>query len=105
MAKKKLNFPSPEEIDRVMKILSKKKGSRGLHPDASAVDRLKYSLCQEFVKYAQERDISQRELAKRMKVSESRVSEILHYYIDKITIDKLVELHERLNHTVTFKIA
>lgn len=102
---KKNDFMSEEELKQVRRMMQNVKGSRALHPNASAVEKTKYKLCQEFVKYLRVKEISQRELAKRLKVSESRVSEITHYYIDKITIDKLVELHERLNHTVTFKIA
>lgn len=45
--------------------------------DFDPVQRAKHHLCAHFIIYFQEEKITQRELAKRLEVTESRVSEIL----------------------------
>lgn len=86
------NWPSEKEWERVEKELEKAAPSRGLPAHASPVDRIKYDLCSHFVRYCLDKDLSQRELAKVLGVSESRVSEIVHYHHERFTIDKLIEL-------------
>jgi predicted XRE-type DNA-binding protein len=44
-----------------------------------------------------EHKISQVQLAKKLKVDPSRINEIVKYRIDLYTVDKLMNLAERLN--------
>ena len=108
MAKKirpEQEFLSDKDLARARRLTQTIKGSNGLPENASSVDRVKYALCEQFVKYAIKNNVSQRQLASELAVSESRVSQIVHYNIQKITIDKLVELLERIQGRVTLKVA
>jgi predicted XRE-type DNA-binding protein len=99
------NWPSEVELRRMDKILEKAKGSRGLPPNATLLDRFKWDLCAEFVRYCHEHDFTQRELAKKLHISESRISEIVHYHIDKITLDRLTKYLDVLKPKAKIKIA
>lgn len=99
------NFPSDEEIRRVMKKLRNVKGSRVLPPDAPMSLRIKFQLSEQFVIYLKKTGSSQKALARKLKVSESRVSEIVHYRVGRISIDKLIELLDRLDRKVTVSVA
>jgi predicted XRE-type DNA-binding protein len=79
--------------------------AEGLHPNASAADIFKYELCEKIVKYMLEKKITQREMAKLLGVDEARVSEVVHYKLRKLTADRLLSYHERLDPHVRFKIA
>ena len=50
MAKKTL-FPSDAELARVRELLSNSIGSKPLAKNASAVDKIKYEICKEFIIY------------------------------------------------------
>ena len=85
-------WPSEKEWTAIEKKLSKLKPSKVLPTNAGPVDQVKHELCSHFVRYCQEKNVTQRELALRLGVSESRVSEIVHYHHGRFTIDKLLEL-------------
>ncbi len=79
--------------------------SKVLSSQASPVERTKQELCTHFIKYRQQEKISQRELAKRLGVTDSRVSEILHYHHARFTIDKLLLLLTRIRPETKIKVA
>jgi predicted XRE-type DNA-binding protein len=89
-------FPPEETLRRMRKKLSKSKGSRTLPPGADLLDKAKYALCRQFVEFALKHALSQRELAEILGVNESRVSEIMHYHIHKLTLDRLVRYLEKI---------
>jgi len=98
------NWPSEEELTRMDKLLAKAKGNRGLPPNATLLDRFKWDLCAEFVKYCVDHDLTQRELAKHLHISESRISEIIRYHIDKLTVDRLITYLWKLKPKATLKV-
>lgn len=84
-------FPSEKELKEARTALSKAPGSRMLPPNASSVERLKFSLCEQFVSYILDNKLSQRELAVKIGIDESLMSKIVHYNFDDFTIDRLVK--------------
>jgi predicted XRE-type DNA-binding protein len=48
---------------------------------------------------------SQAELARKLKVDPSRVNEIVKYRIELYTVDKLLDLSERLNLNIEIQVA
>lgn len=76
-----------------------------LPEDASVVEVIKYKLCCEFVKYLQEHELKQFELAEKLKIAKTDMSEILNYRVENYSIDRLVKLLESLNKKITIKIA
>ncbi len=102
---KKVNWPSEAELKIVDRKLLKAKGSASLSSHSVPLDRFKYALCGEVVKYCVAHDLSQRDLAARLDVSESRISEIVRYRIDKLTVDRLIKYLGKLNPTLKLSVA
>lgn len=100
-----MGFPSEKELKLIRKKLAKAEPSHLLPKNASKADVLKYKLCEKFVMYVIENNISQVQLAKKLKVDPSRVNEIVKYRIDLYTVDKLMELAERLHLDFNVKVA
>ncbi|MES2801707.1 MAG: XRE family transcriptional regulator [Bdellovibrionota bacterium] len=105
MAKQKTNWPDQAELKAMDKKMIKAKGSAGIPANADPLDRAKYSLCAEFVKYCLTHDISQRDVAAKLDVSESRISEIVRYRIDKLTVDRLIKYLGKLNPKFKLNVA
>ena len=100
-----IRFPSEETLRRMRKKLSRAKGSLALPPNADLLDKSKYELCKQFVKHCQEHGITQRQLAAMIGANESRVSEIVHYHIHKLTLDRLVKYLEKIKPKAEVKVA
>jgi predicted XRE-type DNA-binding protein len=85
-------FPSEKELERVRKKLSDPSviGSSVLPPDASPVERAKFKACEMIIQYRKEHDHKQKELAEMLQIDEARMSEILHYKVEKFTLERLV---------------
>ncbi|MBY0383646.1 helix-turn-helix domain-containing protein [bacterium] len=98
-----MNFPSEKELARIRKKTAKMEPSRPLPKNASKAEAVKYKLCEKFVVYLMEHDVTQVQLAKKLKVDPSRINEIVKYRIDLFTVDKLMDLAERLR--IEFDVA
>ena len=92
-----MGFPNEKELKRVREMLDKVEPSKLLPKNASKADQVKYKLCEKFVIYLLKHKISQVQLAKKLKVDPSRINEIVKYRIDLYTVDKLMDLAERLD--------
>jgi predicted XRE-type DNA-binding protein len=92
-----MGFPSERELKSVRKKLENAEPSRMLPKNASKADQVKYKLCEKFVIYLIEHKMSQIQLSKKLKVDPSRINEIVKYRIDLYTVDKLMDLAERLH--------
>ncbi len=98
-------WPSEEILKEAEKRMKGKLASKFLADEAGPVERAKYQLCAHFISYLRDEGITQRELAKRLEVTESRVSEILHYHHEQFTIDRLLELLNRIKPGVSLRVA
>jgi predicted XRE-type DNA-binding protein len=88
-----MSFPSNKEIQEILKDLESVEPTFILdRKNASAVDKIKYDLCREFVIYMISNNISQVELAERLDIDKARVNKIIKYRIEVFTIDKLLGL-------------
>ena len=92
-----MTFPSENELKKIRSQLAKVKPSRLLPKNATKADQVKFKLCEKFVIYLSEHKCTQVQLAKKLKVDPSRINEIVKYRIDLYTIDKLMELAEKLH--------
>lgn len=107
-AARTLTGPGADDVwAELRKTVSKIRGkpSGMLPPNASSLDRTKYDLCRRLLVYMHEHEMTQRELAKKLGVVESRVSEVLHYRIQKVTLDRLVKYHQTLDPKFALKVA
>lgn len=103
--KTKKKFPKASELDRIEKTLFKTEGSYILPPDAEAVEKAKYEVCKHILVFMHNKGLTQRQLAKKMGIPETRVSEIVHYRIAKFTLDKLISYYEVLNPKVSLRVS
>lgn len=83
-------WPSKKELKKVMKVLRKSIGSRVLPPDATPIDKLKDSICAEFIIYKQNHNLTQKQLAEKLDIDEALMSKVLHYHFDEFTLDRLI---------------
>ena len=98
-------FPSEKELKIIRRQMSRVRGSQGLPPAATPLDRGKYSVCEQILVFMRKKKMSQRDLAKALDTSETRVSEIVHYRIEKFTLDRLVEYLQMMKPMITVHVA
>lgn len=97
-------WPNEEVFKEAKRKMRGQLATKALPSNASPVDVAKQRLCQHFIRYLQSHKITQRELAKRLDVTENRVSEILHYHHEQFTIDRLLVLLSRIKPGITVKV-
>ena len=100
-----MGFPSERELKVIRKKLEKVEPSRLLPKNASKADHVKYKLCEKFVIYLTKKQITQVQLAKKLKIDPSRINEIVKYRIDLYTVDKLMALAEKLDLDFEVRVA
>jgi predicted XRE-type DNA-binding protein len=98
-------FPSEAELKIIRRQTARVQGSRGLSPDATPLDRAKYEVCEQLLVFMKKKKWSQRELARALETSDTRVSEMLHYRIEKFTLDRLVSYLQMVKPKVTLHVA
>lgn len=101
---KKDNWPSEEQLRIIRKQSSKSIASRMLPDNAPLVDKIKFSICEEILKYKMKNELTQRQLAEQLGENESLISKVVHYHIDEFTIDRLLKYLNVIYPDVEFKI-
>ncbi len=98
--KKQVKFPDEATLKRVRDKLSDPNyagGNIALPEKASETDRAKYQLCQLIARYQREHGLLQKEIAIRIGVDESRISDILRGKFESFTLDRLIGYAEKLH--------
>lgn len=100
-------FPSKKELATMRKKLDKAEGSLMLSPKATALEKLRYEICKQFVIYARDHNLKSKELAKLVGVDESLMSKVLRYRHHRFSTDKLVEMLSRIHpkHHLLLKVS
>jgi predicted XRE-type DNA-binding protein len=91
--KKKIVPSTDEVLDFINKVEKKaKKGNipRLLPANASPEEKLKYSLCKLFVRFAVKNEMKSVDLAKMLNLPKTRISDVVNYKIDNYTVDRLL---------------
>ena len=102
---KDLKYPSKERLKQMDEKLKKVDGTLMVGPSSTASEKFRWELCQSLVKYMVENNMSQVDFAEFLKIDQARISEIVNHRIDKVSTDKLTAYNEKINPTVSFKIA
>lgn len=98
--KRQVKFPDEATLKRVREKLSDPNymgGNIALPAKASEIDRAKYQICQLIARYQREHALLQKEIATRIGIDESRISDILRGKIDSFTLDRLIGYAEKLH--------
>lgn len=100
----KISWPSENELLKIRSELESDDviGSSVLSKDASALDQFKFKLCEIILIYRKKLSLKQKDMAAIIGVDEARMSEILHYKIDKFTSDRLQEYVQKIYPNVKF---
>jgi predicted XRE-type DNA-binding protein len=101
-----MGFPSRKEIKGVLKRLEKTEGSLALNPSlATPLEVFRWKICQQFVRYARHKNLTQKQLAERLGIDPAKMSKILHHRIDEFSTDRLITLYEKIDPKVKLSIS
>lgn len=93
-------FPSEEELKKVRKELSDPNYSRinyVLEDNATPLEKSKYEICQNIVRYRRENNLSEKEIGKKLGIKPAKRLECLFFsHINEFTLDELVEYASKL---------
>jgi predicted XRE-type DNA-binding protein len=89
---KTVRWPDDNDLKEILNQLSNDDvmGSSVLSKNATAADKIKFSLCAKILEYKQNKKLSQKELAEKMNLDEPEISRILHYKIERYSIERLL---------------
>ena len=94
MRKNKISFFPPEaELERICEEMSSPNYPRAnfaLSPDATPLERSKYSLCKKILVYKQDKKLSAEKLAQKINLTVPETEDILFARINKFTLDRLM---------------
>jgi predicted XRE-type DNA-binding protein len=100
-----MKYPSKKTLAKMDRKLRNLSGTLMVGPSSTPAERFRWDLCQNLVRYMHENDISQVKFAKLLGINQSRISEVVHHRIDKVSTDKLLAYNEKIFPKVEFKIA
>ena len=98
-------FPNENDLKLIREKLEKAEPSHVLSDDASKSDILKYKLCKKFVVYIKKNNITQAQLAEKLKIDPARINEIIKYRIHLFTVDRLMNLVEKIDPELKIEVA
>lgn len=99
-----MGFPSKEQVKKALKRLEKVEGTLMLPERPTPLQKFRWDICQNFLKYKRVHEYTQKELAKILGVDEAKISKILHHRIDEFSTDRLITLYEKLDPKVKLKV-
>jgi predicted XRE-type DNA-binding protein len=99
-----MGFPSKKQLDRIRPKLKKIEGTQMLSPEATPLEKLRWDVCQKFVRYKIEHDATLEEMANTVGVDKAKISKILHHRIDEFSTDRLIKLYQELNPDLKIKV-
>ena len=88
-----MSFPSNIELAEIREKLKNRKGFKMLPADASELDKARFQICQELLKYAHTHEMSPIKMAKELGIPESEVVLIFNHDIEKFSTDQLFKLY------------
>jgi predicted XRE-type DNA-binding protein len=99
-----MGFPSQKQLDKVRARLADTEGTLMLASNATPLERFRWDICQRFIQYKAEHQISQEALAESLGVDKAKVSKILHHRIDEFSTDRLIKLYQELNPRIKLRV-
>lgn len=100
-----MGYPSKKKLKEMDEKLKKLDGTLMMNSSFSPAEKFRWDLCQNLVRFMVNKNLSQVEFAKLLKIDQARVSEIVNHRIDKVSTDRLIAYNEIINPKVEFKIA
>jgi predicted XRE-type DNA-binding protein len=106
---KSLENSEKEEFEKHLQKIEdpKYKGSDtswALPKNATVLEKAKYKLCEKMLIYQQDNDLTDEEIANKIKLTTGETRDILYYHIDYFTLDRLIEYASHLFKPLEVKI-
>ena len=102
----KVKYPEDSDLRDMIEKLSSDDvvGSTVLPTDAPESDKIKYKLCNKILDYQIQNHISQKELAQKLNLDEPEISRVLHYKIERYSIERLLSYATILYPNLTLEV-
>ncbi len=102
----RVKYPEEKDLNEIFdKLLSDDvMGSAVIPKNASESDKLKYNLCKKIVEYKLKHNLSQKELGKKLELDEPEISRVLHYKIERYSIERLLGYTQILYPKLTIEV-
>ena len=78
--------------------------SYDLPENATTLERAKYNICQNIIRYKRENKLTREKLAQKIQLTKAETEEILFCHINSFTLDRLTEYADRLFSFLEIKI-
>jgi len=98
-------FPDKKKLQEIREKLSNKEGSLSLPTNASPLEKLRWDICQKFIKFKRTNNLTQKKLAKMIETDESKVSKILHHRIEEFSTDRLLSFYQAIDPSIDIKVS
>jgi predicted XRE-type DNA-binding protein len=87
-----MRYPDEKDLKEILRELSSDDiiGSTVIPKDASESDKMKYKLCGKILEYKFSKNLTQKELAEKIGLDEPETSRVLHYKIERYSIERLI---------------
>ena len=87
-----VRYPEENDLNEILKKLSSDEviGSTVIPKSASESDKIKYKLCGKILEYKLLNGLTQKELAEKIGLDEPETSRVLHYKIERYSIERLL---------------
>lgn len=101
-----VRYPDEKDINEMIERLSSDDvlGSSVLPKNASEGDKIKFKLCAKILEYKMTKGLTQKELAKKLGLDEPEMSRVLHYKIERYSIERLLDYARILYPKLTMEI-
>jgi predicted XRE-type DNA-binding protein len=101
-----VRYPDEKDLSEMVKKLSSDQviGSSVLPKDAPETDKIKYKICAKILEYKTAKNLTQKELAKKLGLDESETSRVLHYKIERYSIERLLEYARTIYPKLTIEV-
>ena len=100
-----MSFPSEKKLKEMRKRLKNKEGFLMLSPDADELSKLRFRLCQELLKYAQNQEFNSTEMADFLDITKADMSRIFNHRIERFSTDKLLKLYAKVKPDYRLKVS
>ena len=100
-----MSFPDKKKIEKMRKKLDKADGFLMLDKNATELDRLRFKICQELLKYSQKNNYRGGEMADFLEITKADMSRIFNHRIDKFSTDKLIDIYTKIKPEYKLKVS
>lgn len=101
----KVGLPSKKELKNITIKLEASTGSLMLPENPTPLEQFRWDICQKFLAYKRDHNITQNELARIIGVDKAKISKILRYRIEEFSTDRLINLFYKIDQNFTLKVS